>query len=294
MVTVSCGSPSDRFGFIERYRELGVKRLCAWLDVSPSGYYAWRTRQSSKRALEDQSLLERITRIYWRSRGRYGSPRVYQALKEEGVSIGKKRVERLMCEAGLKARCVRVTRRTPALKHFREAGENLLQHMGMPTGCNQVWVGDVTYLKLNGRWQYLSTVMDMYSRRILSWSLSSHRRAALTVMTLTQALKRRGYPNGLVFHSDRGIEYLGYEFRAILKQHGIRQSFNRAGHCTDNAIMESFFHTLKGELIRHSRYENEAALRKALSGYINGFYNRTRMHSSLNYLSPVEYERRTA
>lgn len=244
--------------------------------------------------MEDQALLERITRIYWGSRGRYGSPRVFQALKEEGVSIGKKRVERLMREAGLKARCVRVTRHTPALKHFREAGENILQQLGKPTGCNQVWVGDVTYLKLNGRWQYLCTVMDVYSRRILAWSLSQHRRTSLTVMTLKQALKRRGYPKGLVFHSDRGIEYLGYEFRGAIKQYDIRQSFNRAGHCTDNAMMESFFHTLKAELIRHSKYENVTALRKALSGYINGFYNRSRMHSSIDYLSPIEYERRAA
>ena len=268
--------------------------MCTWLEVSPSGYYSWRTRQASKRAREDQLLLEKITRIYWRSRGRYGSPRVFQALKDEGLSVGRKRVERLMREGGLKARCVRVTRRTPALKQFREAGENVLQQMAKPSRCNQAWVGDVTYLKLNGRWQYLSTVMDVYSRRILAWSLSPHRRTELTVATLKQALKRRDYPEGLVFHSDRGIEYLGYEFRAALKQHGIRQSFNRAGHCTDNAMMESFFHTLKGELIRDARYENVAALRKALSGYINGFYNRTRMHSSINYLSPVEYERRAA
>lgn len=199
-----------------------------------------------------------------------------------------------MREAGLKARCVRVTRRTPALKHFQQAGENVLQTLGKPTGCNQVWVGDVTYLKLNGRWQYLSTVMDAYSRRILAWSLSPHRRTTLTFTTLKQALRRRGYPKGLVFHSDRGIEYLGYDFRAALKQYDIKQSFNRAGHCTDNAMMESFFHTLKGELIRNSSYENVTALRKALSGYINGFYNRTRMHSSIGYLSPVEYEERAA
>lgn len=208
--------------------------------------------------------------------------------------MGKKRVERLMRNAGLKARCVRVTRRTPALKRFQQAGENVLMTLGKPTGCNQIWVGDVTYLKLNGHWQYLSTVMDVYSRRILAWSLSQHRRTELTVTTLKQALKRRGYPSGMVFHSDRGIEYLGYEFQAMLKQHNIKQSFNRAGHCTDNAIMESFYHTLKGELIRNSSYENAAALRKALFGYINGFYNSTRMHSSIYYLSPIEYERRAA
>lgn len=241
--------------------------------------------------MEDKALLEKITRIYWRSQGRYGSPRVFQVLKNEGISVGRKRVERLMREAGLKARCVRVTRQAPALKRFQQAGENILLTMSKPTACNQVWVGDVTYLKLNGKWQYLSTIMDVYSRRILAWSLSPHRRTELTVSTLNHALKRRGYPKELVFHSDRGIEYLGYEFRAALKRYDIKQSSNRAGHCTDNAFMESFFHTLKGELIRHSKYKNVFDLRKALSGYINGFYNRTRLHSSIGYQSPIEFER---
>lgn len=294
MATVSCGTSSERFGFIERYRELGIKKLCVWLGVSTSGYYAWRYRKASKRHLEDQVLLKEITKICWASKGRYGSPRIFQALKNKSFCVGKKRVERLMREAGLKARCVKVARRTPKLKQFQQAGANLLLEMSKPSACNQVWVGDVTYLKLNGRWQYLSTVMDLYSRRIIGWSLSHHRRAELTMTSLTHALRRRGFPKGLVFHSDRGIEYLAYDFRAVLKQHGIRQSFNRAGHCTDNAFMESFFHTLKGELIRGSKYNSVSELRNALAGYINGFYNRVRMHSSISYLSPIQLEQCTA
>ena len=262
--------------------------------MSTSGYYAWRTREESSRAQEDKVLLKEITQIYWASQGRYGSPRVYQALRNEGYLISRKRVERLMREGGLVARCVKVVRRTPRVKQFQQAGANILLAMAKPTGCNQVWVGDVTYLKLSGRWQYLSTVMDVYSRRIIGWSLADHRRTDLTIRSLSHALKRRGYPTNLVFHSDRGIEYLGYEFRDLLKKYQIQQSFNRPGHCGDNAFMESFFHTLKGELIRQSRYKSVKSLRHALSGYINGFYNSMRMHSSIGYVSPIEYEQRYA
>lgn len=261
-----------------------------WLDVSTSGYYAWRHRQESQRAKEDKHLLKLIMRIFTQSQTRYGSPRVFQVLKQQGVAIGRKRVERLMREAGLKARCTRVVRRTPKLKQFQQAGANVLLTLSQPTSMNQVWVGDVTYLKLNGQWQYLATVMDVYSRRIIGWSLSKHRRSELTIHALSYALKRRRYPKGVVFHSDRGIEYLSYEYRHFLIKHDLRQSFNRAYHCTDNAFMESFYHTLKGELIRQSYYKTVTQLRQALSTYINGFYNKTRLHSSIGYVSPIQYE----
>lgn len=268
--------------------------LCRWLGVSTSGFYAWRGRRVSARAVEDRRLLEEITRVYWSSEGRYGSPRVYKALKERGFSVGKKRVERLMRGSGLVARCMKVVRRTPGLKRFQRDGSNLLLEMSMPSAANQIWVGDVTYLKLNGKWQYLATVMDLYSRRILGWSLSDNRKTELTITALKYALKKRNNPKGLIFHSDRGIEYLSHEYRDELKRHGIRQSFNRPYHSTDNAFMESFFHSVKGELIRGSYYKKVKDLRAALSRYINGFYNKERLHSSLNYMSPTEYERRAA
>jgi putative transposase len=264
------------------------------LGVSTSGFYDWCDRMPSDRVLEDQDLLKHITKIYWDSEGRYGSPRVFKALKKRGFNIGRKRVERLMKSAGLVARCVKVCRRMPKLKNFQKDGENLLLEMSQPKGCDEVWVGDITYLKLNGKWQYLATIMDMYSRRILAWSLSTDRKTSLTIKVLRSAIKKRGIKPGLIFHSDRGIEYLGYDFRDELKRHDIRQSFNRAGHCTDNAFMESFFHTLKGELIRQSVYKTAKALRQALARYINGFYNRVRLHSSLDYMSPMEYEQRIA
>ena len=266
--------------------------MCDWLGVSSSGFYDWCGRGKSARAMEDQELLKHITKIYWGSDGRYGSPRVFQALFKDGFRISRKRVERLMREAGLVARCVKVCRYMPKLKHYQQAGRNLLLNMAKPTGCNQVWVGDITYIKLNGTWQYLATVMDLYSRRILSWSLSKHRKSSLTIKVLKSAIRKRGVHKGLVFHSDRGTEYLSYDYRRVLDGYGIKQSFNRAGHCTDNAFMESFFHSLKGELIRKSVYRRVKDLHRAISKYINGFYNRVRLHSSLDYMSPMKYEER--
>jgi len=268
--------------------------LCGWLGVTRSGFYAWEKREASQHFHEDQRLLRRITQLYWQSGGRYGSPRIFKTLIKQGVKVGRKRVERLMKEAGLRGRVVRVTRRQPALKRFKAKGENLLRKMSKPTMTNQVWVGDVTYLKVNGRWQYLATVMDLYSRRILGWSLSSTRTTELTRAAMTYALRKRNYPKEILFHTDRGIEYTGGEFQKLLKANKFKHSLNRPGHCTDNAFMESFFHSLKAELIRGTVYRGVSDLRRALAVYINQFYNTVRLHSGLDYESPIEYEQRAA
>jgi len=271
-----------------------VTRLCEWLGVSTSGFYAWEKREASKRYHEDQALLKKITEIYCQSEGRYGSPRVHQTLLSKGVRVGRKRVERLMREAGLRARVVRVTRRQPGLKRFKAKGDNLRLDMEAPTATNQVWVGDVTYLKLNGQWQYLATVMDLYSRRIIGWSLSSTRTTELTCSALTYALRKRRYPTDIVFHTDRGIEYMGANFQKLLNQQSFKHSVNRPGHCTDNAHMESFYHSLKGELIRGTVFKSIKEMRRALASYINKFYNAVRLHSGLAYQSPIQYEQRAA
>ena len=268
--------------------------MCDWLDVTRGGFYAWEKREVPKRFHEDQELLKRITKLYWQSRGRYGSPRIFKKLVKQGVKVGRKRIERLMRETGLKGRVVRVTRRQPGLKRFKARGENLLLKMSKPTAINQVWVADVTYLKVSGKWQYLATVMDLYSRRILGWSLSSTRTTELTRSALTYALKKRGYPRGVLFHTDHGNEYTGGEFQKLLKDNEFRHSMNRPGHCTDNAFMESFFHSLKAELIRGVTWSKVAELRRALSTYINRFYNTVRLHSGLDYESPIEYEQLAA
>ena len=264
--------------------------MCRWLKVSRSGYYAWGERGASKRVKEDGCLLKVISRIFYQSQGRYGSPRVFKALQSQGLAVSRKRVERLMRAANLKGRVVRVTRRQPGLKRFKAKGENHLLRTGNATEMNKVWVADITYLKVKGRWQYLATVMDQYTRRILGWSLSATRTTQLTCNALSYALKKRCHPKDIILHTDRGIEYTGSVFQNLLKKYDFKHSVNRAGYCTDNAFMESFYHSLKAELIRGNIFNSVNELRRALVTYINQFYNSVRLHSSLNYMSPMKYE----
>ena len=235
-------------------------------------------------------MLKVIKRIFDKSKGRYGSPRVHIALKNQGISVGRSRVERLMRQAGLKGRVSRVTRRMPGLKRFIAQGENKLLEHGNATQINQVWVSDITYIKHQNSWWYLVTIMDQYSRRILGWTLSKSRTAEVTAKVLQAAIKNRGYPKGIIFHTDRGIEFTGSDFQKVLKKYEFIHSVNRIGYCTDNAFMESFYHSLKGELIRKSKFKSPAHLRREIGRYINQFYNLVRLHSGLSYMSPIKYE----
>jgi len=265
--------------------------MCKWLKVSRSGYYDWCKRKPSAHALKDQQLARKIIQIYQQSRGTYGSPRIHEALKAEGYAIGKKRVERLMREQSLMGRVVKVTRRQPGYKKFKVSGDNIKRLEPTPIKLNQIWVADVTYLKVKGRWLYLATVMDTYSRRILGWSLGKDRTVNLTLHAINHAVKGRILGENMLFHTDRGIEYTAYKFQDELHKHGIRHSVNRPGHCTDNAHMESFFHSLKAELIRGRIFKSENELRFALNSYINQFYNHKRMHSGIGYTTPADFER---
>jgi len=194
----------------------------------------------------------------------------------------------------LVGRVVKVTRRAPGSKRFLASGDNLRLGAEPSTGVDQVWVADITYLKVKNRWMYLSVIMDLYSRRVIAWTLDERRTTDVTKCTLNYALKRRRPPPGLIFHSDRGVEYRGEVFQKILKLRGISHSLNRSGHCTDNAHMESFFHSLKAELIRGRRYVSEGQLRYDLVKYLNQFYNKKRLHSGIGYHSPMEYEQLAA
>ena len=268
--------------------------LCQWLQVSRSGYYDWRNRDVSARSIEDRQLAEKIVSIHRESRGTYGSPRIHESLKIEGIAIGKKRVERLMKALGLQGRVTRVVRRQPGLKRFVASGENLRLTLPAAQAINEIWVGDVTYLKVNNHWLYLAVVMDIYSRRILGWSLSKTRTTALSLAALRYAVKSRECGEQMIFHTDRGIEYTAYKYRNALIKLGMQQSLNRAGHCTDNGHMESFFHSLKAELIRGRNFKSAKELRYALNSYINQFYNHKRLHSGIGYLPPAVYEQRVA
>jgi transposase InsO family protein len=273
---------------------LSIKGLCEWLGVSRSGYYAWLNRRPSKRHKDDVNLKRKILRIYDEHKGRYGSPRIYKTLKSQGQSIGKKRVERLMRDLDIVGRVAKVTYRAPGLKRHAASGKNLRLGNVPPNGINEIWVADITYLKVNNQWCFLSVIMDLYSRRVIAWSLDRNRTASTTSRALRSAIKTRNPQKGLILHTDRGVEYRGKEYQEIMVKHGIKHSLNRAGHCTDNAHMESFFHSMKAELIRGNSFKTEQHLRYSIASYINQYYNAKRMHSGINYQSPIQYERMAA
>jgi putative transposase len=197
-----------------------------------------------------------------------------------------------MREADLKGRVSRVYIKNPKLHRFFKRIGNVRLEIPKPKEINQVWVGDVTYIKVKERFQYLAAVMDVYSRRLIGWSIGSRRTAKLTKRALHHAIRKRHPPKGLIFHSDRGIEYCAYEYHDTLNRYGILPSVNRPGCCQDNAHMESFFHSIKGELIRNRDIKNESELKHLIKGYITHFYNKKRLHSALNYCSPLEFEQR--
>jgi transposase InsO family protein len=291
VATVSSGSPSEQFGFIHQYgQKLGIKYLCTWLKVSRSGYYAWRCRAISSRELANKELLTYIHRVFENSRQTYGSPRVFHALKREGIRVSEKRVARLMRENGLRARALKTYSKPAKVKFFYKAIENHRRGIDKPTGINQQWSGDITYLKVGQRWHYLAVVIDLYSRRIIGWALGQQKSTELTMKALKLALTKRKPTEQVLFHTDRGAEYRAHVIQAFLLKHNIKSSMNRPGCCTDNAEVESFFHSLKADIIRGNSFGTIKKLLNKLKGYMNYFYNRQRLHSSLGYKPPAEYE----
>jgi putative transposase len=262
--------------------------MCRVLEVSTSGYYAWRSRPESARSLADQRLLRRIRSLYYDSHEVYGSPRIHQLLSVEGVHVGRKRIARLMRGAALVAKSKRRFRR----KGHR--GDHYLVGFHRPkstalTACNQLWVADVTYIKQPNGHVYLSAIMDLFSREIVGWHLSRRLGAQIVIQALTKAVQQHNPPSGVVFHSDQGIEYANYALAAVLHNHGFEQSMSRRGNCYDNAHMESFFHSLKTECLHHYRFHDLEQVRTEVFQYIEAFYNTRRCHSSLGFSSPKEY-----
>lgn len=295
MARVSNGTKEERFGFVDRFgSELGIRYLCDWLSVSRSGYYKWRNRRLSLRDVHNQKLLVKVKRIYDDSRTAYGSPRVHAQLVREGETVSRGRVERLMRKAGLVGKAARVYRRKALPSAFYHSLSNLRLDIPEPDGVNQQWVGDVTYLKVAGQWRYLAVVMDLYSRRIIGWKLDKHRTAEVTRVVLRQALQHRKITRGLIFHTDRGSEYGAWLLQNELKRHGMLSSMNRAESVTDNAHMESFFRSMKTETTKGVEFKTAHDLRMALASYIDDFYNTKRLHSSLGYKTPMEYDKMAA
>lgn len=262
--------------------------MCRLYGVTRAGYYAWRARGESARQQQNLRLAKRIRKIHADSRGTYGSPRVHRALAQQGCPASENRIARLMRHYGIKARVATLRYTNPALKRFFAASAN--QHLGItPTQADQVWVGDITYLKVGGVYRYLAVVMDRCSRRVIGWAYGQRKDVALTLKALNRAVRYRKPPRGLIFHTDRGIEYAANAFRARLAELGITQSMNRPGKLNDNAYIESFFHSMKSEIYHGLHFACDQEIRTALRAYMP-FYNRQRLHSSLNYVSPATYE----
>ena len=264
--------------------------MCALYGVTRGGFYAWQRRQPSARTSEDARLTERIRQVHQQSRGYYGSPRVVRQLRCEGEVVGRRRVARLMRGARIQGRSARRYHRSMVRQRAFFASVPNQQRAQVTQAPNQVWVGDVTYFKVAGEWRYFAVVMDRYSRRVLGWSLSTRRDAALTSEALRHSVRNRRPAAGLLFHSDRGIEYAAFDYRNELARLGIIQSMNRPGKMNDNAHIESFFHSMKAEDLHGRCFDNDEQLRQALRSYIV-FYNQQRLHSALRYLSPVSFER---
>lgn len=263
--------------------------MCRVYDVTRDGYYAWRRRGESQRKQEDSELFEVIHTIFKRHDGHFGSPKIVRELRKLGIRVGQKRVARIMREHGLKATKAKIYKAKPGLSKYVRKCPNRILDIEL-TAPNQLWVGDVTYLKLaDGSWQYLSVIMDRFSRRIISWSLSDKRDVKLTLATLERAVRNRGHHEGLIFHSDRGVEYLAYNYRERLKRYGVEQSMNRVKEMNDNAFMESFFQQFKTERIKRRILKSANHLRGIISEYMR-YYNFERSHSSIDYVSPAEFE----
>jgi len=260
------------------------------MQVSRSGYYAWLKRPESNRKRQNKELLTEIHKTYQLSRGTYGSPRITKALHKQGITCGKNRVARLMRENGIVAKTKRKYKATTNSKHNYPVAANLLNQNFSVDKPNQVWVADITYIPTDEGWLYLASIEDLFQRKIVGWSMDSTMTRQLVLDALRQAVRRFRPPVGLIHHSDRGSQYASYEYQQALRDYGMLTSMSRKGNCYDNACMESFFGTLKRELIYGNRFKTRAEARQAIFEYIEVFYNRIRLHSALGYMSPLEYE----
>jgi putative transposase len=281
-----------KYQFIAAHREeFEITVMCRVLAVSRSGYYAWRQRPASPREMADQVLSQRIKAIHQQSRDTYGSPRIQAELAENGVSCGHNRVARLMRNEELWAKQKRKFKVTTTdSAHHYPVALNLLNQDFTASRPNEKWLTDITYIPTAEGWLYLAVVMDLYSRRIVGWAMSDSLERQLVIAALHMAIEMRQPPPGLLHHSDRGSQYASDDYQALLTKHHMRCSMSRTGNCYDNAPLESFFGTLKTELVHHCHYPTQASAKTDIFEYIEVFYNRFRRHSTLHYLSPVNYE----
>jgi len=270
-----------------------LRALCRAFEVSPSGYYQSRKRQAAPapRLQQDQQLTRQIVRLHQQSRQTYGAPRIQVALQRAGLQHGRNRIARLMREQNI---CGRQKKRfrmvTTESKHDQPIAPNRLAQAPAPTGPNQIWVADITYIAVAGGWLYLAALLDLYSRRIVGWATSQQIDTALVLSAWQMALKHRSPPKGILFHSDRGVQYASLQYRQAIQMAEAVASMSRKANCYDNATMESFWSTLKMELIYRRQFADCQEARQEIFSFIETFYNRTRLHSALGYHSPAQFE----
>ena len=281
-----------KYQFITTHRqEFEITVMCRVLQVSRSGYYAWRRRPVSGREMANQKLTQQIEEIHQQSRQTYGSPRIQAELADQGVKCGPNRVARLMQEAELQAKQSRQFKVTTTdSAHNYPVAPNLLARNFQANRANEKWLADITYIPTAEGWLYLAAVMDLYSRRIVGWAMGESLERGLPLAALQMALDTRQPLPGLLHHSDRGSQYASDDYQAVLTKSQMQVSMSRTGNCYDNAPMESFFGTLKTELVYHCHYATRAEAKTAIFEYIEVFYNRFRRHSALDYQSPVAFE----
>lgn len=269
-----------------------VVTLCRVLGISRSGYYAWHHRRPSQRQAADQHLLQQIAEIHRQTKQRYGSPRIVKALRQQGFCCNRKHVVRLMRLHHIRAKTKRHFKVTTNSEHRLPIASDLVRQNFEVSAPNRVWTSDITYVWTREGWVYLAVILDLYARSIVGWELSSRLTADLVTSALQRALDWRTPESGLILHSDRGSQYASQEVQILVERYSIQQSMSGKGNCYDNAVTESFFHTLKTELTYFERYESRQEARSSIFEYIEVFYNRRRLHSTNGYLSPFDYEKR--
>ena len=283
-----------RYNFIQEHRyEYRIILMCRGLNVSRSGYYAWRDRAESARDRTNRLLVSQIRMVHERFRRVYGSPRITAELRAQGVVCSENRVARLMRWAGLRAKTVKKYRLTTDSRHSLAIAPNLLARQFTVERLNTVWASDITYIWTSQGWLYLAVVLDLCSRQVVGWAMSDRGDEQLILAALHQALRRRRLVDQPLHHSDRGVQYAAGDYRKLLRDNGITCSMSRRGNCWDNAVVESFFATLKKELVRHERFQTKAEAKAKIFEYIEVFYNRVRRHSSLGQISPAQFEQTT-
>ena len=280
-----------KYRFIENNKnEFSILRMCSVFQVSSSGYYDWRGRPPSKRTIENQRLGAKIKGIFINNRRVYGTRRIQEELLEDGENISRYRIGKLMSQQDLKCKTKKKFKVTTDSNHDFPVAPNLLDRKFDAQHPDQVYVGDITYIPTSEDWLYLAVFMDLYSRMVVGWSMSSRINAKLTYDSLLMAIWKRKPSKGLMVHSDRGSQYASHKFQGLLKTHGYVCSMSRKGNCWHNAPAESFFHTLKTELVNLCQYKTREEAQKDIFEYIEVFYNRQRRHSTIGYLSPLAYE----